>query len=163
MLRKLERMNRRMSVWLERIGIIGLLVMLGVTCVDVIGAKCFQRPMLGAIDIVTLSQVVAIAFTIAMAQIAGRHVRVDLFVSKLPETSQEIIDSFIFLFQFVLFALIAWRACVLGRSLQIAGEVSATLSIPLYPFVFAIALGCVPICIIFLLKSLYSVMKVLRR
>ena len=161
-LKKLESINHRISLWLERIGIIGLLVMLVVTCADVIGAKCFQRPILGAIDIVTLSQVVAIAFTIAMAQIAGRHVRVDLFVSRLSETSRGIVDTFIYFFQFMLFVLIVWRTYALGRSLRIAGEVSGTLFVPLYPFVFAIALGCVPICIIFLLKLVYSVIKVVK-
>jgi len=163
MLRRLEKMNHYISVWFERIGIIGLLIMLGVTCVDVIGTKFFRIPIHGALDIVTLSQVVAIAFCIAIAQIAGRHVRVELFVSKLSEASQAVIDSFIYFFQFILFALIVWRTYVLGRSLQIAGEVSATLFVPLYPFVFAIALGCVPVCIIFLLKFLNSVIKVVKR
>jgi TRAP-type C4-dicarboxylate transport system permease small subunit len=163
MLRRLERINHSVSAWLERIGIIGLLVMLGVTCVDVLGTKCFRSPIHGAIDIVMLCQVVAIAFTIAIAQIAGRHVRVELFVSKLSDTSQAVIDTFIYLFQFILFALIAWRTYVLARSLQIAGEVSATLFVPLHPFIFAIALGCIPVCIIFLLKFLNSVIKVARR
>jgi len=163
MLRRLERINHSVSVWFERIGIVGLLVMLGVTCVDVLGTKCFRSPIHGAIDIVMLCQVVAIAFTIAIAQIAGRHVRVELFVSKLAETSQAVVDSFIYLFQFILFALIAWRTYVLGRSLEIAGEVSATLFVPLYPFVFAITLGCIPVCIIFLLKFLNSVIKAARK
>ena len=163
MLRRLERINHSVSAWFERIGIVALLVMLGVTCVDVFGTKCFRSPIQGAIDIVMLSQVVAIAFTIAIAQIAGRHVRVELFVSKLSETSQAVIDSFIYLFQFILFALIAWRTYVLGRSLEIAGEVSATLFVPLYPFVFAIALGCIPMCIVFLLKFLNSVINVVKK
>jgi len=159
-LKKIEKINHLISHWLERIGILGLLLMLGVTCVDVVGAKLFKTPVHGALDIVTLSQVVAIAFTIAMAQIAGRHVRVELFVSRLSDRSRGIVDSFIYLFQFILFGVIVWRTSMLGRSLQIAGEVSATLFVPLYPFVFAIALGCVPICIIFLIKFLYSLMKV---
>jgi TRAP-type C4-dicarboxylate transport system permease small subunit len=163
MLRRLERINHSVSAWLERIGIIGLLVMLGVTCVDVLGTKCFRSPIHGAIDIVMLCQVVAIAFTIAIAQIAGRHVRVELFVSRLTETSQAVIDSFIYLFQFILFALIVWRTYELGSSLATADEVSGTLFVPLYPFIFAIAVGCIPMCILFLLKFLNSVSKMVKK
>jgi TRAP-type C4-dicarboxylate transport system permease small subunit len=163
MLRTLEKMNHYISAWFERIGIIALLLTLGLTCVDVIAAKLFRVPIHGAIDIVTLSQVVAIAFTIAAAQIAGRHIQVELFVSRLSEASQVTIDSFIYFLQLILFAVIAWRTYVLGRALQMAEEVSATLFVPLYPFVFAITLGCVPVCIIFLLKFINSVIKVLKR
>ena len=163
MLRTLEKMNHYISAWFERIGIIGLLLILGLTCVDVIGAKLFRVPIHGAIDIVLLSQVVAIAFTFAAAQIAGRHIQVELFVSKLSRGTQETIDSFIYFLQLILFAVIVWRTYMLGRALQIAEEVSATLFIPLYPFVFALTLGCVPVCIIFLLKFIDSVIKVLKR
>jgi TRAP-type C4-dicarboxylate transport system permease small subunit len=159
MLARLERINRVVSAWFERVGIAGVLVMLGITCIDVLGTKFFRSPINGAIDIVMLSQVVVIAFAIATTQIAGRNVRVEFFVSKLAKTSQAVIDSFVYLFQFILFILIIWRTYALGRSLAIAGEVSATLFVPLYPFTFAIAVGCIPVCIIFLLKFLNSVSK----
>ena len=163
MLKKIEKINHSVSIWLERIGIVALLGMLAVTCFDVIGTKCFRSPILGAIDIVTLAQVIAIAFTIAIAQITGRHIRVELFFSKLSERSQALIDSVIYFLQCLFFAVVVWRIYRLGRSLQMAEEVSATLFIPLYPFIFAIALGFVPICVICLLKSLDSGMKVVKR
>ena len=162
MLEKIEKINHSISTWLERIGIVALLGMLAVTCLDVIGTKCFKSPILGAIDIVTLAQVIAIAFSIAIAQIAGRHIRVELLLSTLTERSQALIDSVIYFLQCLFFAVVVWRIYRLGRSLQMAGEVSATLFIPLYPFLFAIALGFVPICLICLLKSFDNGMKVVR-
>jgi TRAP-type C4-dicarboxylate transport system permease small subunit len=162
MLKKLERINHSVSVLFERIGIVGLLVMLGVTCIDVIGTKCFLSPIPGAIDIVMLSQVVAIAFAMTFAQILGRHVRVEFFVSKLSASTQAVIDSVIYLFLFSLFTLIVWRIYVLGHSLQIAGEVSATLFMPLYPFVYGIALASIPMCLVFFFEFLNSLTRVLK-
>ena len=163
MLKAIERMNHAVSAWLERAGIVAMLVMLAVTCIDVIGTKCFGKPFLGAIDIITLSQVIAIAFAVAIAQISGRHIRVELFLSGLSERSQAFIDSLIYLIQGLLFALIVWRILMLGRALHIAGEVSATLFLPLHPFVFAIALGFVPIAVLCLLNSLSSAKKAIRK
>jgi TRAP-type C4-dicarboxylate transport system permease small subunit len=163
LLSRIERINHSISIWFERAGILALLVMLAVTCVDVIGTKCFRRPILGAIDIVTLSQVIAIAFTISIAQIAGRHIRVEFLFSRLSDTAQAFIDIFIYFIQSLFFALVVWRLVMFGRSLQNAGEVSATLFIPLYPFIFALALGFVPICLLCLLKSISALMKVIKR
>jgi len=163
MLRGIERINHVVSIWLERVGIIAVLVMLAVTCIDVIGTKCFGSPFLGAIDVITLSQVIAIAFTIAIAQISGRHISVELFVSSLSKTSQAVIDSLIYLLQALFFAVIVWRIYMLGRALRIAAEVSATLFVPLYPFLFAMALGFVPITVLCLLNSVNAAMKVVKK
>jgi TRAP-type C4-dicarboxylate transport system permease small subunit len=163
MLKAIERINHAVSAWLERVGIVAMLLMLAVTCIDVLGTKCFGKPFLGAIDLITLSQVLAIAFTIAIAQISGRHIRVELFLSSLSERTQAFIDSFIYLIQGLLFALIVWRISMFGRALHIAREVSATLFVPLYPFVFAIALGFVPIAVLCLLNCLISARKTIRK
>lgn len=163
MLKELESIIHSLSAWFERIGIVGILVMLGVTCVDVIGTKCFRSPIHGAIDIVMFSQVVAIAFAITFAQILGTHVRVEFFFSKLSASTQAVIDSVINLILFSLFTLIVWRIYVLGHSLQIAREVSATLFVPLHPFVYGIAIACIPMCLVFLFGFLNSLMRVIKR
>ena len=161
-LRGIEKATRAVSVWFERVGIVAMLLMLTATCIDVIGTKVFERPFLGAIDIVTLSQVVAIAFTIAIAQISGRHISVELLLSSLPERPQAVIDSLIHFLQAVFFAVIVWRITMLGRALRMAGEVSATLFVPLYPFLFAIAIGFIPMTVVCLLNSIRAAMKVVR-
>ena len=56
------------------------LLMMVVTCIDVIGAKVFLYPLVGSIDIVKLSQLVAISFAAASALILGNHVQVEFFI-----------------------------------------------------------------------------------
>ncbi|MBN1105363.1 MAG: TRAP transporter small permease [Deltaproteobacteria bacterium] len=162
-LREIEKINRAVSVWFERVGIAAMLLMLAATCIDVIGTKVFESPFLGTIDIVTLAQVVAIAFTIAIAQISGRHISVELLVASLPERPQAIIDSVIYFIQALFFAVIVWRIFMLGRSLRMAGEVSATLFVPLYPFLFAVAIGFIPITVVCLLNSVHAALKAVRK
>ena len=62
MLDKLEKFNGRLSDWFEWIGLAAMLLMMVTTCIDVVGAKIFRWRLFGAIDIVMLSQLVAIAF-----------------------------------------------------------------------------------------------------
>ena len=163
LLDKFDRFNRALSSWFEWIGLAGLLVVMLITCIDVIGAKVFLKPVFGSIDIVMLSQLVAISFAASFALILGRHVRVEFFVTRLGGRAQAVIESIVSLIGFVLFVLIIWRLCVYGYDLQKGREVSATALIPLYPFAYGIALACVPVCLVFLSGFLNSLSRMVKR
>jgi TRAP-type C4-dicarboxylate transport system permease small subunit len=156
---KFERVNRRLSSWFEWIGLAAMLVMMAITCIDVVGAKVFRCPLLGAIDIVMLVQIVAIAFAASMALILGRHIQVEFFFNLLPRRAQAVIDSIVLLLGLGLFMVIMWRLSVLGHLLQTAGDYSATIRIPYYPFAYGIALASIPVCLVFLLEFLKSLTK----
>jgi TRAP-type C4-dicarboxylate transport system permease small subunit len=159
MFNKFENFNRQLSDWCEWIGLAALLLMMAITCIDVVGAKVFLRPVLGAIDIVQLSQIVAISFAAGMTLILGRHIQVEFFFNLLPRRVQAISDSVVHLLGLGLFIVIVWRLFVLGRSFQTTGEYTATAYIPLYPFAYAIALACIPVCLVLLLDFLKSLTR----
>ena len=56
MLDKFGSFNRRLSDWFEWIGLAGMLLMMVITCIDVVGAKVFHWRLFGAIDTVMLSR-----------------------------------------------------------------------------------------------------------
>ena len=68
-LEKFDRFNHRISFWVEWIGLTGLLLMMFITCIDVIGAKMFKTPVPGALDIVMISQLLAVACAVAASLI----------------------------------------------------------------------------------------------
>lgn len=145
MIAKLDNFNRRLSGWCEWIGIAAMLLMMTVTCVDVVGAKIFRWRLLGALDIVMLSQTVAISFAAGMTLLLGRHIRVEFFFKLLPQRVRNITNCLIQFLGLGLFVLVIWRLMVLGYDFQTSGEYSATAYIPLYPFAYCIALACVPV------------------
>ena len=159
MLNKFEKFNRRLSDWLEWIGFTALLLMMVITCVDVVGAKVFRTRLLGAIDIVQLAQLVAISFAGSIAQFLGRHVQVEFFYNLLPRRAQAVIDGIWPVLSLGLFIVIVWRLFVLGRGFQATGEYTATAYIPVHPFAYAAAFACIPICLILLLEFLKSLTK----
>jgi len=160
---KFDKFNRRVSSGFEWVALFGLLLIVVVTCIDVVGSKAFRWPLPGAVDITNLSQIVAIAFAIAFTQIIGRHVRVEFFVSRLPGRAQGVINSAVSLLILALFILIIWRSCVLGQSLQTTGQVSLSARIPLYPFAYGIALASIPVCLVIFVEFLSSLAQVVKR
>jgi len=162
-LAKFEKFNHLLAGWCEWIAVGALLVLALVTNIDVVGAKLFTRPLPGAYDAVMLFQIIAVALAAAMTQIIGRHVRVEFVFRLLPKRAQDIIDSIIYLSLLVFFILIVWQSFVLGQSLQAIQVVSQEVEIPLYPFAYVIAVGIIPICLVFLQEFLKSVAMAVKR
>jgi TRAP-type C4-dicarboxylate transport system permease small subunit len=163
MFEKFEKFNKRLSGWFEVVGVAGLLAMMVVTLVDVIGNKLFNTPLLGAMDWVRIFQSVAIAFACAMTLIIGRHVRVEFIVTKLPQRTQAVTESIVFLLGLGLFVLLIWRLTVLGYYMQAGGETSATAHVPRCIPAYWIALASIPVCLVFLQKFLSSIIRVGKR
>ena len=161
-LRKFQEFNHSLSAWFEWVGLAGLLVMMFITCIDVIGAKIFLKPVFGGIDIVMVSQLVAISFASAFSLLLGKHVTVEFFVPRLPRRAQAVTDSIVFLLALIFFVLIVWRLCVHGYSFQTGGEVTATARIPLAPFAYGIAIASVPVCMVFLLEFINSLIRMVK-
>ena len=105
---KFDGFNRRLSGWFEWVGLGGLLVMMTVTCIDVVGAKIFRSPLYGALDIVVLAQMVAVSFATAFALVLGRHVSVEFFMMLLPERLRALIETVISFFGLLSYSLCQW-------------------------------------------------------
>jgi TRAP-type C4-dicarboxylate transport system permease small subunit len=162
-LEKLERLNRSVIHKIEWIGFAALLTMMLVTCIDVIGAKLFLSPILGALDTVEIAQLVAISFAAAAALIYGRHIEVEFFVILLPRRVQACIAFVVHTLGLALFAVIVWRLAEHGLYLQTGGEVSPTARIPLHPFTYGAAFACIPVCIVLLLQAIKSFFRMVKR
>lgn len=162
LLDKFEKLNTRLSRWCEWISIVAMLLIVAITCVDVVGAKVFMWRLAGAIDLVMLSQLVVVAFAAGMTLIKGRHIRVEFFIKRLPQRVQNVVDSIVLFLLLVLFSTIIWRVIVLGYSFQTSGESSATVYIPYYPFAYGIALASIPVWLILFVQLIKMLKKSVR-
>jgi TRAP-type C4-dicarboxylate transport system permease small subunit len=161
-LERFQMFNRLISGLMEWIGIFAFLLMMSITCVDVIGAKMFHMPVFGSIDIVTLAQVVAISFAASMTVIMGRHIQVEFFVILLPRRLQAIIDCMVHFFGLAFFVLIVWRLFSYGYFFQTGGDVTATAYIPVFPFIYGAAVAFMPACLVHLQQFIHSIVEVVK-
>ncbi|MBN1369953.1 MAG: TRAP transporter small permease [Dehalococcoidaceae bacterium] len=142
---------------------IGLVAMLALTFADVIAVKVFKSPIPGAIEMVSFLSVVVVAFAIAYTQQLKGHIQVEFFVSRLPVKLRSFIGILVTAAGIALFALLAWRSFEYARVLQLSGEVSMTQRIPFYPFVYAIAFCCIPVCLQLALEMLEFFNRLVKR
>jgi len=162
-LERFKHFNDRLSFLVEWIGFAGILLMMFVTCIDVIGAKVFRLPVPGSIDIIMIAQLMAISFAIAGSLILGRHVEVEFFVPLLPKTLQNIIHCIIQFLGLFLFVMISWRLFEHACSLYNGNEVSPTLRIPMYPFAYGAGFACIPVCLFYMHGFITSIMRIVKK
>ena len=157
---RFERVINSLSKWLNWVAGVALVLMLIVIVADIIGAKLFKWPIPGGIDIVGLLGVVVIAFAIAQTQVIHGHIEVEFFVMRLPEKARNVIAGIVYSLGMLLFVLLGWQSYDFGHTLQASGEVSMTLGMPVYPFVYGIAFSCIVVFLVLLLQYLKEVLKI---
>ncbi len=158
----LERFTRLYSRYLEWVGVIGILLMFLVNFIDVVGAKLFLWPVPGATEVISFSQIIAIAPAIAFTLLLNRHIRVEFIVMRFPKRARSLINSFSSFLALLTFVLILWQSFVYGQSLQKAGEIGSTSHIPFYPFAYFIAFCSIPVCLAFLVEVLKSLSEAVK-
>ena len=173
---RLEKFAHSSSHRVNWVAGVGLVAMFGLIVADIIGIKGAQifaqtgikffkffHPIPGGIEMVAFLGVVVTAFAIAFTQVRRGHIQVEFFVMRLPKRAQAGVTALVSLLGIALFGLLAWQSYDFGRTLQVTGEVSMTQRIPFYPFVYAIAFCCLPICLLLLVDFLKSVTKAVKK
>jgi TRAP-type C4-dicarboxylate transport system permease small subunit len=145
-----ENHIKRISTWFSWVAIVSLALMLFVSLFDIVVGKLFIWSLPGTIDIIGLIGALVITFSIAQTHVYQRHVKVDFVLILLPKKVQIILNAFSSLFSLGLFMILIWTSVEYAFRIKASGELSQTLKLPLYPFIFSIALSCIPLCLLFI-------------
>lgn len=125
---------------LKRIGGVALVAMMAITCVDVI-FRAFNRPIFGAVEIVSFMATIVLACAMPMTDHEHGHVGVDLMVRKFTPRVQAIYSGVGNLFAGVLFGLVCWQMFLYGNTVKASGEVSMSLEFPDYILIYLVAVA----------------------
>ena len=151
----------RIGTWCEWVGVAGVIVMVVVTCADVLGAKLFLLPVPGSTEIVSLAQVATIVFAVAATQRHKGHISVEMFYLKMPPRARALTDTVTSCLGLTLFVILVYQGIQLGNAYRAAGEVTATVQIPFYPFAYGLSLAMVPVALMLLIDLIDALRKLL--
>lgn len=132
-----------------------IVVMMLLTAADII-LRFFRMAIPGTYEIVGLLSTLVISFSLGYTSIEKGHIAVDFLVQKLNLKYRLMINALNNLLGTIFFSIVSWRSIIYATSLKEAREVSMTLQIPPYPFVYGIALGSALLCCILIIDFLRS-------
>lgn len=132
----------------------GLMVMMLVTCTDVI-LRVFRVSLTGAYDIVSIAGAITIAAALPYTTAIKGHVAIEYFFHKLDRRGRVVVDTLMRLLGMALFGVLAWQSVKYGNALKESGEVSSTLQLPVFWVPYVIAVSCALVVLVTLFHLLH--------
>ena len=159
---------RKLFSALEKESIVGaviLFIMMLLTVADVVGRYFFKSPVQGALELTGLLLVCVASCALAYSQIKKGHIRVELITERLPEKARAILDVVAYFFCLFGSSMITWQTLIRAREYLLAtrGNLTETLSIPLFPFLTLLGLGFLALALVSLVDFIQSLGKLIRK
>ena len=125
--------------------------------VNIIMRNVFIMPILGTVEIVGLLTATGLGLAMANCEMADFNIGMDVLTEKFSRRAQRVIASVIYVISLCFWAIVAWRVFVYASTSFTNGRVTATASIPLYPFIFILGFNVFCLCIVLVYKLIGAI------
>lgn len=136
----LERLSELLRRVLMIAGGVALLALTLLATMNV-ALRIFRVPVGGTYEVVSFLGAVVTAGALGYTQKRKDHIVVDILTDKFPAAVKRVLDRVSYSLILVFFSIVSWQTFVYGKRLMVTGEMSETLRISYYPFVFIVGLG----------------------
>jgi TRAP-type C4-dicarboxylate transport system permease small subunit len=154
MLIRFELFVKKISNWSANIGAVMLLLICSITVLDIVGSKFFAWPFPGSVELTGFLQTMLIPLAAALTLLHDQHIRVEVFTDRLAEKVKAVMDSIISLALSCFVLVLIWQTVVFAMAIQVSGEYSNTLHLPMSPVIYVMAFALISLCLAFFLGFL---------
>jgi TRAP-type C4-dicarboxylate transport system permease small subunit len=139
-MKHLDAFNEFLNKILMILGGISVLGLMTLATGNVV-LRILHIPFRGTYEIVSFLGACTIAFALGYTQKTKSNIVVDILSEKFSPAVANLLDKIVHLVITVFFGIVSWQLYVYAMKLVESHEVSETLKVMYYPFVFAVALG----------------------
>ena len=136
----LERLSELLRRGLMIAGGVSLLALTLLATMNVL-LRIFQVPVSGTYEVVSFLGAIVTAGAQGYTQKRKDHIVVDILSEKFPAPVKRVLDRISYILILVFFSIVSWQTFVYAKRLMRTGELSETLKIAYYPFVFLVGIG----------------------
>lgn len=159
---RVERLASPLNNVVHKIGLAILLLLMFLTVGDVVGRRFFLSPISGTFELTEFMLALVVFLSLGYTQVRKGHISIDVMVSRFSPRTQAIIDSVTYFVSLGLFSLVTWQLAIHANRLLEGHNVSGVLSLPVFPFVIAVAVGSFLYCLVLLVDLLSSMARVVK-
>ncbi len=124
-----------------------LVVMIFLTCANILFRE-FGLPVRGTYEIMGLLGAVIFAFSLAYAHDMKEHLYVSIIFDRFPLKVRKILSHVNKFVCMLFFGFLSFQLVKKALILRAAGELSETLRMSYYPFIFAVAFGVLVLAVL---------------
>ncbi|MEL7567181.1 MAG: TRAP transporter small permease [Dehalobacterium sp.] len=120
----------------------------------------FSKPILGTYELVGFLTALGIALALAYCAFQEGHIAVSFIVERFSKKIQAVINIFINTVAFLFWSTTVWYMGKFAHTMMVKGMVSPSAEIPIYPFIYLVALGLSGLCLVLFYKLLVALKEV---
>jgi TRAP-type C4-dicarboxylate transport system permease small subunit len=144
---RIEKRINHLATLVNWVSATAILAMMLLTTTDVV-LRLFKSSIPGTYEIIGLLGAVVSSFALGYTSVEKGHIAVDFLTSRLSQPAQALVTAVNAAIATLLFALVSWQSAIHALHLMKRGEVTLTVQIPIYPFVFGVSAGCGLLCLV---------------
>lgn len=149
----LDKLSETLANALNLMAGVFLVAMMALACANMV-LRAVWVPVQGTFELMGFLGAAVAAFSLAFAQRKKSHIAVGILLARFPAVVRRIVDALTSLVSCGFFTLCGLETYKWAAFLVQTGEVSETLQIIYYPFVFAAAAGCYALAFVLMVDSL---------
>lgn len=159
----LKRIIDLSSKALGAIGNTALMVMMVIMVADIALRYLLNIPLMGSYEIVEFLMVIVVFFQLAQTEQEDGHIRVTMLVDRFPKKVRQSLNVLLLLLSSAIMGLAGYAAVIQTFVVKGKNLTSAVLFIPVYPFVFLLAIGSFMFMLTLLLKSIMACIEMFEK
>jgi tripartite ATP-independent transporter DctM subunit len=156
----LENLIKPIIQLVNRVGTVILLLMVLLLGVNVVLRYIVRKPIKGSVELEEFLLVILVFFGVAYTALKKRHIKVDLVLKRLPESTQSIITSITSVVSLGLCVVMTWQIVVYAQIKWSSSAESVILNLPVFPFILVAAFGSALLGLAMLVEVLRSLASV---
>lgn len=138
---RLEQLGDMMARAMAVLAGVMLLAMMLLACANIAG-RLFGQPIKGTFELVGFMGALTAGLSLAFAQRHKAHIFVAFFVARFSRPVRLLLDAIVYFCSALFFAVACRELTTFAGFIVDMGELSETLHLAYYPFVYVVSAGC---------------------
>jgi TRAP-type C4-dicarboxylate transport system permease small subunit len=156
-----EKAVRLLTKYCDRIAQMGVMAMMLLAVSNII-LRLVWKAIMGTYDYIEFIGATLVAFAIAYCALQKGHIQVELIVSRFPRRVQGVIGGITGILGLGIFSVITWQSLIFAGDMRRSGDVSMTMLLPFYPYIYGLAFGTGLLCLVVLMDLIKDLTKVVK-
>ena len=161
--RRIFKASAKAVVWLATKLARGTVPIISATVVlitaDACGRYLLSHPIPGAVELAEMMLAAVVFLSLADTEVVGRHIRVEVVVSRLPHRAQVVTEVLATILGMSAFGLMTWQLMKHALIEKSMGSATETLMLPLFPVLLIMTLGAFCLSLVFLTRLIELLCK----
>jgi len=149
-----------LSRWMGYVSSAVIIVLMLLVTADVCGRYFFNSPITGASELARFSMIIIVFPALAWTALAGKHIKVDLIMERLPQRVQAIVNSFMLLVALGTYGIITWKSAQYSMGVD---NITSMLRLPQAPFYWIMTVGWTIFCLSIIALVIKNIVTAVKR